>query len=333
MTTTTELKEGRIKRDPLDGLPLGGVNQDAPSVNEVRAPAYPQVVSIYPMMGIQAARRASGMGGGWRLSVLAKALDTCGLGMIRRDDLRNYVLFLGVNPRTWERWITEARNHDMVKDIQKGADWWLILPSAGRVALAMGMDDIGNRKATMSASALIGNGWKARVYSAWGDRKQISRERIQKTLNISVSSQRYRDVQAGTKRERNYAKSAMRSDHFSGVVEYGKYKAPFVMRDGFIAWRLPDTRFSVHAERAGKGRARKANKLIKMHHLNGLSHMRQALSDVGASYYVRLFNLTEAQRKATEKKIAKHDKRINELYQRAHEAKSGAVVWAHCPMV
>ena len=295
---------------------------------------YPDALSTYLLIGIHAARKSSRVGGAWRVWALGKAIDLPGLGKVRRDDLRAFVLSLGVNRRTWERWINEARAHDLVRDIQdKSGAWWVILPSPGRAALALGCENVGNRKVTIPAAALIGPGWKARVYTAWEHGKQISCEQIQKTANVPYSTQRYRRAQAGTKSTRNYSKSTMRRDSLEGVREYTKHKAPFVSGNGFIYWRVPDARWVEHAELAGKGRARKANKFIRnAKQLKALSYMRQGLTeDAQRGAWIRIFNLTEAQLQASERKIARHDRRIDELYQRDHEAKSGAVVWKHCP--
>jgi hypothetical protein len=299
----------------------------------VTAQPLPEAISIYPLMGIQAARRASRVGGGWRAYALGKALDQDGTGRVKRDDLQAFALSLGVNLRTWQRWTNEARNHDLLIDIQKGDDWYFILPAAGRAGLALGMDTIGNRKAILPAAALIGKGWKARVTSAWEDGKQISREQIQKSINIPVSTQRLRDSQAGTLRTRNYSKSEMKADKLSGIKEHTNHKAPFILRDGFIAWRLPDTRFSSCASKGSKGRARKANRFIRnAKPQKGLSIMRRALTD-GAERreWVRLFNKSDSQLKQTVRKIAQRDLFVMDLYQTAEIAKTGAQFWKHCP--
>ena len=293
---------------------------------------FPKTITTYPILGIEAARRSSGIGGAWRVWVLAKALDVIGLGMVRRDDLRAFAVFLGVNVRTWQRWTNEARAAGFIMDIQKGAEWWLLLPSAARVAMAMGLANVGTRKVTIPAGAVIGQGWKARIFTAWEHGKHISREKIQKEINIPVSTQRYRDSQVGVKRERNYSKSNLRGDSFAGVREYTKHKAPFISGNGFIYWRLPDRRFTKHAQPARKGRARKVNQTIRNANQKGLSIMRRALSDgTTRGQWVRLFNLTEAQRRQSERKINRHNIRVIELYQRDHETPRGAVVWEHCP--
>lgn len=284
-------------------------------------------------MGIQAARRASKIGGAFRAWVLGKALDAPGLGMVKRDELQAFALSLGMNLRTWQRWVNEARDNDLLIDIQKGEDWYFILPNPGRVALAMGLENIGNRKAIIDLSLLVSKGWKARVFSAWEDGKQIAREQIQKTVNVSVSTQRYRDDQAGTERQRNYAKSRMTADKLPGLKEHSNHKGLFVMRCGVIGFRVPDTRHSTVTERGTKGRARKINRFIRNSQQEGLSNMRQALTDEVKPEYIRLFNLTEAQRLDTQRKISRRDLLVLDLYQQAQEARSGAMIWTHYPIM
>ncbi|NUQ86496.1 MAG: hypothetical protein HUU11_17470 [Anaerolineales bacterium] len=306
---------------------------------------FPERVTLYPVMAIRAARRSSRVGGGYRLYVLAKALDTQGRGSVSRDELREYALSLGVSPRQWQRWIIEARNNDLVTDVQRASgEWELILPSAGVAAYSMGCDGVGTRKAEMSAADLIGPGWKARVWAAYEathNGKPISRERMQKIVNVPVSTQRYRDAQAGVVRQQNYAKLKAKADSLPGLVEFGtRHKALYVRKDGYIGSRKPDSRFTDIALRAGKGRARKANATLhRMQRNDGLSLMRQALSqDVtpetdatnDQSVYVRLFNFTPAQRRASERKIAKLDLSRRDLYEFSHKAKSGSLVWVEC---
>lgn len=301
---------------------------------------FPEYVSFYPVMAIQAARRNSRVGGGYRLYVLAKALDKEGRGTVSRDELRAFALSLGVSPRQWQRWMTEARNFDLFTDVQrKSGEWELILPSAGNAAYSMGCESVGSRKATMQACDLIGTGWKARVWAAYEvifNGRPMSRERMQKAINVPVSTQRYRDAQAGVTRQENYAKLTAKADALPMLKEYGQHKGLYVRRDGFIGSRKPDSRFSDIAFRAGKGRARKANATLhRNQRVDGLSLMRQALClDVSPemptkqSVYVRLFNSTPEQRRATERRIAKADIRQDfDLFEYSHTSKSGANVW------
>lgn len=304
--------------------------------------SFPAIVNLYPVMAIQAARRSSHVGGGYRLYVLAKALDRLGLGNVSRDELRDYAASLGVSPRQWQRWMTEARNFGLLKDWQrKTGEWMLALPNPGAAAYSMGCENVGNRKASMSAADLIGYGWKARIWAAYEathNGRPVSRERMQKIVNVPVSTQRYRDVQAGVTRQQNHAKLKARADALPMLREYGQHKGLYIRRDGFIGSRKPDSRFTDLATRGGKGRTRKANATLhRMQRNYGLSLVRQAFSnnvvpevDANHSVYIRQFNYTPRQRKATERKIAKLDIFPPTVYEYSHAAKSGASVWMEC---
>lgn len=308
------------------------------------AQPYPVNVSFYSHMGIEAARRAhndtAGIGGAFRLWVLAKALDVRGLGMIRRRDLRAYVLSLGATPRMWQRWINQARAHGFIVDIQKGRDWWLILPRAGKVVLEAGWAANLGRKITIPAGDLIGPGWKARIFAAWEDSKQISRETIQKKFNIPLRTQTYRAGQLGEgyTRRRNYSKSAMKAGKLWALAcEHSNRKAPFLSVNGFIYWRLPDMRFFVHVLRRSKGRARKENKFIRsnidIENLKGLSYVRRALADdFQPGEWIRLFNASHDQLRQTMRKIETQGQEIKDLYLYAYESGTGAGIWKHKPL-
>ena len=188
-------------------------------------------------MGIAAARRYSKLGGGWRLYVLAKALDPQGLGKIARDDLRDYALFLGVNVRTFERWIIQARNAGLFyTDVQNSSgQWMIVMANAGIAAAELKCESVG-RKVTLPAAALIGNGWKARVWAAYEithNGQPIARATMQKIVNVAVSTQRYRDAQAKVNRVRNFAKSDIQ---LKGCLLYTS-PSP---RDGLLS-RMPSS--------------------------------------------------------------------------------------------
>ncbi|MBT5119640.1 MAG: hypothetical protein HOM34_02830, partial [Planctomycetes bacterium] len=180
------------------------ITQLTPEPVTIQAPEsqYPETVTFYTLMGVEAAKRASGTGGAWRLFTLAKALDGHGreaVGRISLDDLRDFVRSLGVTSRTWRRWYRQAVEIGLLDPVQnKSGAWALILPSAGKAAHYMGADDIG-RKVEMSAADLIGKGWKSRVWAGYEAARglQISREKMQKITGVAASTQCYRDNKAG----------------------------------------------------------------------------------------------------------------------------------------
>lgn len=315
-------------------------------IDELENSPTAKTVSFYAEMGVDAARRFSHNGGGWRLYVLAKTLDKSGLGRIKRDELEAFALALGVNVRTFQRWMKQARNNDLFIDVEKSGEWWIILPSAGRAAAAMDIDRL-SRKVTMRAVDLIGKGWKARVWGAYEatfNGKPISREKMQKVINVPVSTQRYRDASAKVDRVRNYCKSAYRGSMLAGLKEHSKHKGIYLSKNGFIYWRLPNSYQVDFAMRGGRGRARKANKIIKsMQSVNGLFQKQQALSFEVATKdnIVKLF-YTAQQAQTAMKRFNKVDESkpagmqarpaANEIYEQAARAKTGAVIWNHCPV-
>ena len=309
---------------------------------ELEASKWPASVAFYSHMGIAAARRFSKIGGGWRLYVLAKALDPQGLGKIARDDLRDYALFLGVNVRTFERWIKQARDAGLFyTDVQNSSrQWMIVMANAGIAAAELNCETIG-RKVTLPAAALIGNGWKARAWAAYEithNGQPIARETMQKIVNVAVSTQRYRDVQAKVNRVRNFAKSdiQLRGNQLPGLKETSGRKNIFIDKDGFINWRLPNSYIFTKALRGGKGRGRKANNIIRnIQSTNGLLLLQQALSleDEYNKDIVKLFNQNPQQAGRAMKKLANIDNcKVKEIYERSHKSHNGAVIWTHCPV-
>lgn len=299
---------------------------------------YPQDVSFYALMGVEAARRASGIGGGWRLYVLSKALDSHGreaVGRIGADDLRAFALSLGVIPRTYRRWYRQAVKAGLFDPVQgKGGAWALILPSAGKAAHYMGADDVG-RKVEMSAADLVSKGWKATTWAAFEATReqQISRDRLEQMTGVPKSTQRFRDNQAGVIRTANYAilDKKYTANCLPGLQEFSHHKGLFVANNGRIYTRKPDTRTTDAATDAGKGRGRKAKaELRTLQNFNGAFIEQRALNyDIVETEYIRLFCQTPAQRRASERKASRQDNlRVTEIYQAVYTNEtSGAGIW------
>ena len=83
-------------------------------------------IKLWPLMGLAAIR--SNLGGAWRLYSIAKSLDMSGRGWVYCEDLTAYILSLGVSKKTLKRWLTEARNNDIVTDVQSRSGQWRFNP-------------------------------------------------------------------------------------------------------------------------------------------------------------------------------------------------------------
>jgi len=312
---------------------------------------FPEFVSLYPVMAARAARRASSVGGGYRLYLLAKALDRQGLGAVPLAELREYARSLGLSAAQFRRWISEARNNDLLSDYETSAGvWMVIIRSAAKAAYALGCKDVGACKVSMKATDLMGAGWKGRIqagFIAATRGRPMTRLTMRELTGVPQRTQRYREMQAGVTRTANYCESdfsAYSIDFLDSATEsFSKtfpHKGVFITSDHKIAWRLPDIRTTDRAERIGRGRARKANATLhRMQHRTGSSILRRAFSDAVApeiatneSVYVRIFNSTPDQRKASERKLARLDGLdVSEVYELSHESARGARMWRHCP--
>jgi hypothetical protein len=302
---------------------------------EYKCSEYPQQVSFYTLMGVHAARRYSGSGGAWRAYVLAKGLDVKGYGRISLDDLRGFALHLGVNLRTFQRWIKQATKRGMLQKFKReNGETWLYLPNPAKVAHAMHCDGIG-RKLEIKAALLIGKGWKSRVWdgaqAAGADGKQISRERLQKVFNVPVRTQRYRTAQAETKCQANYANLGIKvkPSQLKHWEENSSYKGLFIAGNGYLFTRLPDTRSTELVIDIGKGRGKKATaKLRELQNQDYSLNMQREQGNDSETEYIRLFCNTPKQLEASEKKAARQDVfTVTEIFQRWYEAKSGAAIW------
>lgn len=299
-------------------------------------------VRHYPLLSMQAVKR-KGARGGYRFWLLARALDTMGAGMIARGDLFAYALLLGLSQLQIDRWMTEARNNDLLTDVQqaqsKGGQWMIIIASLAKAAHALRCENVGTRQAFIPGADLIGAGWRARVQASYEQlhmQKPITRERLQKITNTSASTQRARDLQSGVKRVRSYAKSDIPNDHLQGMKDYSSHKGLFAGRDGFIKWRLPNT-YVIDWDgytTGARGRARKANKQLKgLWNSEGLLFMQQALTsdnepnETPKGY--RLFNATDKQFKTTRRKLYDLQPTAGDVYAFPKKTRRGVLMWEH----
>lgn len=270
---------------------------------------YPETVKFNPLVGLKSFRIPEA-GGAWRLFVLAKNLTTNGGDNVRRDDVREYAASLGVNEKTFRRWMTAARNFDLVRDVQrKSGEWMLILTSNDKAASIMGSDRKG-APVTMSARLLVGKHWRAYVFAGFEatfNGRLISRKKQAELSGIPEVSQRIYDKKAGVKQQKNYAVSNIHANGYSAVLEFGSRAGLYKYWDKTthqlkLGWRLPDSRSFDGAT------------------TNGSKNSLGTLS---------LFNRTEEQYRRTVRKLSQSDSPIREVYKYSHTSRNGAEMWTH----
>ena len=303
-----------------------------------------QTVNFYNVMGVEASRHRKKLGGAWRAWVLAKALDAVGYGRIPREALREYAKQIGVKDATFRRWLRQAEKLGLLHLFERDGAKWYHLPSAGKVAAIMGCESVGY-KVEMAAADFVGIGWKARVwatYEAIGPHgRQVSREVMQKTVNVPARTQARRSKQAGVYRQKTYAKLGVKLDpHNIKIFESEtKQKGVFIAapkgQAGAAYARKPDIRSTKKAALIGKGRSRKADAEIAR-----ATALKNSLNKSLSFYFKRVQNdLSERtsrkprilcqnpkQAKASIRKARYRDD-VREIFEKSHVNARGNIVY------
>lgn len=218
-------------------------------------------IKLWPMLGIASSRAK--MTGGWRLWVLAHALDKpAGSGRVSKNELRGYLDNLGVNRRTQRRWVAQAVKLAIIRDL---GDYYY-LASLGKAAVALGCPRVG-LPAKIDPVGLVGQGWKAHVWGAYLATlpRQISQKTKEQITGISPRTQR--NYQRGIKGRKilNIARlNGPKEAAYAAGLKDVLGKAVYLDDHKRIIQRLPDQWIinGDYAEPAPKGRSRIAQKHV-----------------------------------------------------------------------
>lgn len=304
-----------------------------------------QKIKFWPIMGIMANKHNNG--GAWRVYVLAKHLDMPGRGAIAEAELEVYMTKLRIAPRSWRRWIHQARAMGLLKEISKQDIPWYVLASHQAAAIAMGCDYIGTRPAMTDAASLFGPGWRSIVWAAYEQTHQgrpISRQTQENITGVPASTQRAYDNQAHVIRTADYCLTGLSPDHLAGEQEINGRPGAFIWKYRKhgktyeqVAYRLPDSRQANHvADAINRGRSKKINKAIRQQ-ADRLFIMQQARSSscMSEGPYLRIFNKSATEARAQLRKAIKadisQDQGPQEIYLR-HRSIKRADLWQAIPI-
>lgn len=276
-----------------------------------------ETIRLYPEIGVYAWR--SRFGGAWRAWVLARHLDKSGRGACEIAALHKLADDLGVNRRTFARWYEQAVSLGLLTPRRSG-DGWAVILSTVKTCLTLDCPRV-NRKVEIPLSALMGYGWKARVFAAFeaGFRgRPISRRKQEELTGIPSCTQRRYDGQAGTRRRPGYAVSDRPSDHLAGVVEHERRPGAFVIKTGKgqsrVAWHTPHSRTHPEATPAGRGCARKVSKKIRHLQSVGCSFFMERASSVQTIARVFYADQTGKAAERAARKLSQAAEHPRELY-------------------
>ncbi|HNE05129.1 MAG TPA: hypothetical protein PLT08_11460 [Anaerolineales bacterium] len=273
----------------------------------------PEFVKFNPLVGLKSFRTSSA-GGAWRLMVLAKNLAG-NLDHIERETLRQATRLLGVQDKTFRRWLDAARGLNFVSDIQRtSGEWMLILSSNNSIAFSLGCVNH-CRVVQVPIENLFAKNWRAIVFAAWqagftgNGERLVSQKKQYEITGIQEQTQRQFNKAAGVQSQKNYAISNIHANGYGAVLEFGNRAGLFQYwnketHQKHLGWRIPNSRYF-------------------------------PLFGTGGSYKTRrtmsLFNRTAVQYAASMKAIRKNGVKFSEMYVFDRTSQNGNNLWIHLP--
>lgn len=254
---------------------------------------WPERIKVWPEIIITATFEKHG--GAARLLFLARALDGQGSGHVTKIQLLDYLKWLGVPLRTVQRWTKDALETGIIKQYRDV----YYLAGLASVAEIFKAKRIG-QPAGLQASVLVDAGWRSYNWAGYltsHHERPISQETKGTITGVDPRTQRRYQRSTGEAYRNFTVLHKAKPDHVEGLREVG-IKA-FTGR-GQVFRRLPDARivYPNVSQSLPKGRSRKAQK-----------QLNQVSSKVGRETLrcFRLFNLTQKECKATQRKLSHDD--------------------------
>jgi len=255
------------------------------------------VIKVFPEV-IYSAIRHNRPAGAFRLWFIAKHFDN-GSGFIPAKDFRRYVSSLGVNEKTYYRWLDQAITLGLMRR-EGGANPVYRLAAWESGANAAGVNNSLSRAVNVPIAKFLAKGWLAILWAGYlkhFENKPVSRASLEKLTGIPARTQRAYEVKAGVRAKANYASYGQAPNNIDQALEF----IPVIYRDGHYATdkgevrrRLPDTRITPDdVSLANKGRIKRIN---------------QALCKEGSSQIYKLYTENAKQSKRAQRKIRITDK-------------------------
>lgn len=263
----------------------------------------PVSVSVWPILSFRAYQ--AGYSHGYRLWILARAIDKLGSGKVMAGELRAAAKEVGLSTKDYNRYLRSAKKAEMLTSIQVKSKTQYLIKAVGKVAQSVNCFYIGPRKALLPLREIFARRWLSLMWSGWIATllgRPISRDKMRELTGVSPRAQTIYNKERGITSIPHYAHDESKDPTKVAMLcdfprEQGGRPAAFIYKESktgkeIVTWRLPDSRQSPHFE-DGKGRTRKINRAIRFNEVRQhLSLMRQVNVTPSVSipvYPVRLF--------------------------------------------
>ena len=193
-------------------------------------------IKVFPTIGFDAIHQNHG--GGWRLWTLSKRLDTTGKGWVLKEELRDAVSVLRLNPRVFRLWLADAKKIGLLIEAPDNARYYVVSPA--RAAVLLNCPKIG-RPVAIPLRALFKKGWRSVIwagYLAALNGKPVSQKTKKELTRVAVRTQRRYQRKIRGKKIINIAEVAHTQGELVGLGEFDT--RAIYQRGGKIVQRLPD---------------------------------------------------------------------------------------------
>jgi len=263
-----------------------------------------QSIKIYPLIGLAAKRNRAG--GSFRLWVVARHLDQPeGSGKVRIKDLKEYLEIMGVNPRTYRRWIHNAVAIGIFEQDLSGRFYRYKSPA--RTAIILGAKTIVTPVVIQDPVRLFEAGWIGVVWAGFLESlnrdRPVSRAVLEKMSGVPETTQRYYERIAGDMikvfpsfnvigpiREKDPEKRGEQVQHLRRSQEDDSYR----IMGNMLVQQLPNVYTASGINRSNPGRSRKEREVLS-HLFSG----QQVKDEIPRLYY--------NSRRASERAAKRHE--------------------------
>lgn len=247
-------------------------------------------IKIDPLVGLRAYQSPKA-GRAWAIFMLAKGL-AFRKDHISIDKLKSVVLELGVEDRSFRRWVYQAVTLGMMKFVtRKSGEKVLVLKNYKAVSKQFGQDK--KEVIYVDGRKLFGKNGKAYVFAVWqarfthSGRILTSQKRQAELTGISEQTQRKYNKKAGVKSTKNFAISNVHANGMDDVKEHRPRACAFSFwnyetHQWHLGWRLPDTRVFSEFATNGPVKSPRTTSLFNYtseQHLESIDLFRRASSE------------------------------------------------------
>lgn len=250
---------------------------------------YPTTVKIRPTLVLCAKKLK--LSGGYRLWLLARNLDANGQGSVVRQEVFEYAKYLGLSRKQFYRWLKQAIEAGFVEEKKRKSSGLevIVLRSEAKVAIKVGLGRVDKYLTVVDARTLVKPKWMHVVWQHYitlnYNGKMISRSTLAAITGVERHQQSRYERDAGLEKTKNYVKTEKDGNLAPGMREHGLTSA--FSHQGYLYYRIPDTRFGIDVIKAGRGSSTKINKILKQRQSTASENKGVAGSNVDEVY--RLF--------------------------------------------